>query len=292
MKIKNLYKKKKPVISFEIFPPNEKYPIESVFETIDELVKLKPDFISVTYGAGGTTRGRTVEIASRIKNTYDIEVLAHLTCIGAREKEIDNILEELKRENIENVLALRGDFPKEVEGVEGDFKYASKLVRKIKKESELCVGAAFYPEGHQETNDLLDLFYLREKVKEGTDFLISQIFFDNNYFYNFKEKCEKLGIDIPLVAGIIPVTNANQIKRITELCGSTVPLKFQKILERYANNPEALKEAGIAYAVEQIIDLLSSGVSGIHIYTMNKTDVTKEIMRRIEKVKDCLGEVS
>lgn len=291
MKIKNLYKKKSPVISFEIFPPNEKYPIESVFETIDELVKLKPDFISVTYGAGGTSRGRTVEIASRIKNIHGIEALAHLTCIGTKESEIDNILEELKKENIENVLALRGDLPKEGEIIEGDFKYASKLVEKIKKESALCVGGAFYPEGHLETNDLLDLFYLREKVKKGTEFLISQIFFDNNHFYSFKEKCEKLEIDIPLIAGIIPVTNANQIKRITELCGSTVPLKFQKILERYANNPEALKEAGIAYAVEQIIDLLSSGVSGIHIYTMNKVDVTKEIMRRIEKVKDCLGEV-
>ncbi|MGL5639791.1 MAG: methylenetetrahydrofolate reductase [NAD(P)H] [Cetobacterium sp.] len=291
MKIKNLYKKKSPLISFEIFPPNEKYPIESVFETIDELVKLKPDFISVTYGAGGTSRGRTVEIASRIKNIHGIEALAHLTCIGTKESEIDNILEELKKENIENVLALRGDLPKDAEIIEGDFKYASKLVEKIKKESALCVGGGFYPEGHLETNDLLDLFYLREKVKKGTDFLISQIFFDNNHFYSFKEKCEKLGIDIPLIAGIIPVTNTNQIKRITELCGSTVPLKFQKILERYANNPEALKEAGIAYAVEQIIDLLSSGVSGIHIYTMNKVDVTKEIMRRIEKVKDCLGEV-
>lgn len=218
--------------------------------------------------------------------------MAHLTCVGAKKIEIENILEELKKENIENVLALRGDFPKENESVEGDFRYASKLIQKIKAESDLCVGAAFYPEGHQETNDLLDLFYLREKVKEGTDFLISQIFFDNDYFYSFKEKCEKLGIDIPLVAGIIPVTNANQIKRITELCGSTIPLKFQKILNRYENNPEALKEAGIAYAVEQIIDLLSSGVSGIHIYTMNKVDVTKEIMRRIEKVKEYLEEVS
>ncbi|WP_047394072.1 methylenetetrahydrofolate reductase [NAD(P)H] [Cetobacterium sp. ZOR0034] len=292
MKIKNIYKKKKPVISFEIFPPNERYPIENIFETIDKLIELKPDFISVTYGAGGTTRGRTVEIASRIKNTHNTEVLAHLTCVGAKKIEIENILEELKKENIENVLALRGDFPKENESVEGDFRYASKLIQKIKAESDLCVGAAFYPEGHQETNDLLDLFYLREKVKEGTDFLISQIFFDNDYFYSFKEKCEKLGIDIPLVAGIIPVTNANQIKRITELCGSTIPLKFQKILNRYENNPEALKEAGIAYAVEQIIDLLSSGVSGIHIYTMNKVDVTKEIMRRIEKVKEYLEEVS
>lgn len=291
MKIKNLYKTKKPIISFEVFPPNEKYPIDAVYETIDELVKLKPDFISVTYGAGGTTRGRTVEIASRIKNTHKIEALAHLTCLGASEKEIENILKDLKNKNIENILALRGDIPKEKNEIEGEFKYASKLIQKIKREGNFSIGAAFYPEGHQETNDLLDLFYLREKVKEGADFLISQIFFDNNYFYSFKEKCDKLGIDIPLIAGIIPVTDARQIKKITELCGSTVSLKFQKILEKYENNPEALKEAGIAYAVEQIIDLLSSGVSGIHIYTMNKVDVVKEIMRRIEKIKGCLQEV-
>lgn len=292
MKIKNLYKIKKTVISFEIFPPNEKYPIESVYETIDELSKLKPDFISVTYGAGGTTRGRTVEIASRIKNIYGIEPLTHLTCFGAKNNEIENILKELKKKNIKNILALRGDLPKDREGVDGDFKYASKLIEKIKKENEFCVGGAFYPEGHQETNDLLDLFYLKEKVREGADFLISQIFFDNNYFYDFKNKCDKLGINIPLIPGIIPVTNAKQIKRITELCGSTIPLKFQKILMRYEDNPKALKEAGIAYAVEQIIDLLSSGIPGVHIYTMNKVDVVAEIMRRIKYVREHLQEVN
>ncbi|WP_418963754.1 methylenetetrahydrofolate reductase [NAD(P)H] [Cetobacterium sp.] len=292
MKIKNLYKIKKTVISFEIFPPNEKYPIESVYETIDELSKLKPDFISVTYGAGGTTRGRTVEIASRIKKIYGIEPLTHLTCFGAKNNEIENILKELKKKNIKNILALRGDLPKDREGVDGDFKYASKLIEKIKKENEFCVGGAFYPEGHQETNDLLDLFYLKEKVREGADFLISQIFFDNNYFYDFKNKCGKLGINIPLIPGIIPVTNAKQIKRITELCGSTIPLKFQKILMRYEDNPKALKEAGIAYAVEQIIDLLSSGIPGVHIYTMNKVDVVAEIMRRIKYVREHLQEVN
>lgn len=292
MKIKNLYKIKKPVISFEIFPPNEKYPIESVYETIDELAKLKPDFISVTYGAGGTTRGRTVEIASRIKKIHGIEPLSHLTCFGAKTNEIENILNELKEKNIENILALRGDFPKDGDEIQGDFKYASKLIEKIKKENEFCVGAAFYPEGHQETNDLLDLFYLKEKVKEGADFLISQIFFDNNYFYDFKSKCDKLGINIPLIPGIIPVTNAKQIKKITELCGSTIPPKFQKILIRYEDNPKALKEAGIAYAVEQIIDLLSSGAPGIHIYTMNKVDIVAEIMRRIKYVKEHLQEAN
>ncbi|MDX8336133.1 methylenetetrahydrofolate reductase [NAD(P)H] [Candidatus Cetobacterium colombiensis] len=291
MKIKNLYKTKKPVISFEIFPPNDKYPIESIYETIDGLSKLNPDFISVTYGAGGTNQGRTLEIASKIKNTYKIESLAHLTCFGSTNEEIEIILNNLKKENIENILALRGDLPKTLIKPNGDFKYASNLIKKIKKEDNFCIGAAFYPEGHLETNDLLDLFYLKEKVKEGTDFLISQIFFDNDYFYTFKEKCDKLNITIPLIPGIIPVTNVKQIKKITELCGTTIPPKFQKILDLYKDNPEALKEAGIAYAVEQIIDLLSSGVSGIHIYTMNKVDIVKEIMNRIEKIKTCLKEV-
>lgn len=292
MKIKNLYKIKKPVISFEIFPPNEKYPIESIYETIDELAKLKPDFISVTYGAGGTTRGRTVEIASRIKNVHGIEPLSHLTCFGAKSSEIEDILKELMKNNIENILALRGDFPKDNNQIEGDFKYASKLIEKIKKEKKFCVGAAFYPEGHQETNDLLDLFYLKEKVKEGADFLISQIFFDNNYFYDFKNKCDKLGINIPLIPGIIPVANSKQIKKISELCGSTIPTKFEKILVRYKDNPKALREAGIAYAVEQIIDLLSSGVPGVHIYTMNKVDVVTEIMKRIKYVREHLQEAN
>lgn len=218
--------------------------------------------------------------------------MTHLTCFGAKNNEIENILKELKKKNIKNILALRGDLPKDREGVDGDFKYASKLIEKIKKENEFCVGGAFYPEGHQETNDLLDLFYLKEKVREGADFLISQIFFDNNYFYDFKNKCDKLGINIPLIPGIIPVTNAKQIKRITELCGSTIPLKFQKILMRYEDNPKALKEAGIAYAVEQIIDLLSSGIPGVHIYTMNKVDVVAEIMRRIKYVREHLQEVN
>jgi len=291
MRIGELYKRKKPVISFEIFPPNEKHPIERVFSTIDELAELNPDYISVTYGAGGTTRGRTVEIASRIKNHHNIEALAHLTCIGATTAEIDRILQELKELNIENILALRGDEPAEGQMEKGDFSFASELVKRIKKKGSFSVGGAYYPEGHLENNDLLDLFHLKNKAEAGTDFLISQIFFDNNYYYDFKEKTDKLGIDIPLVPGIIPVTNAKQITRITELCGCSIPPKFQKILDIYGDKPEALKEAGIAYAVEQIIDLISSGVSGVHIYTMNKVEVTREIMRRVENIRQSFEEV-
>lgn len=286
MKIKDLFKKKKPTISFEVFPPNDIYSLDEVYRVIDNLAKLKPDFISVTYGAGGATRGRTVEIASRIKNQNHIESLAHLTCLGADIFEIDSILDEFKKNNIENILALRGDYPKNHQEIKkGDFAHASDLVKYIKEKNKFSIGGAYYPEGHQETNDLLDLFNLKIKVDSGTDFLISQIFFDNEQFYNFREKLKKLNINIPLVAGIMPVTNAKQIKKITSLCGCTIPEKLKKILDRYENNPEALKEAGIAYATEQIIDLITSDIDGIHIYTMNKIEVAKKIMDSIKNIR-------
>ena len=286
MKITNLFTKKKPTISFEVFPPNEIYSLDEVFGVIDELALLKPDFISVTYGAGGASRGRTVEIASKIKNKNHIEALAHLTCIGAEKDEIDSILTELKNNNIENILALRGDLPKDGTPLKkGDFLHASDLVKYLKNNDSFSVGGAFYPEGHQDTNDLLDLFNLKIKVDSGTDFIISQIFFDNEQFYEFRNKLEKLNINIPIVAGIMPVTNAKQIRKITSLWGCTIPEKLRKILDRYENNPKALKEAGIAYATEQIIDLMTSDIDGIHIYTMNKTETAKKIMNSIQNIR-------
>ena len=286
MKITNLFTKKKPTISFEVFPPNEIYSLDEVFGVIDELALLKPDFISVTYGAGGASRGRTVEIASKIKNKNHIEALAHLTCIGAEKNEIDSILTELKNNNIENILALRGDLPKDGTPLKkGDFLHASDLVKYLKNNDSFSVGGAFYPEGHQDTNDLLDLFNLKIKVDSGTDFIISQIFFDNEQFYEFRNKLKKLNINIPIVAGIMPVTNAKQIRKITSLCGCTIPEKLRKILDRYENNPKALKEAGIAYATEQIIDLMTSDIDGIHIYTMNKTETAKKIMNSIQNIR-------
>jgi methylenetetrahydrofolate reductase (NADPH) len=285
MFIKDIYKAKKPVISFEVFPPNERFPVEKVYDTIDELVKFEPDFISVTYGAGGTTRGRTVEIASRIKNVNNTEVLAHLTCIGADKGEINDILDDLHSKGVENVLALRGDYPSDGSIPEGEFKYAYELVKQVNEKGGFSIGGAFYPEGHLESNDLMDLFYLKRKTEEGTDFLISQIFFDNQFFYDFKKKAEKMQIDVPLVAGIMPVTDAKQIKRITALCGSTIPPKFQRMLDKYEDNPKALKDAGIAYAVEQIVDLIASGVDGIHLYTMNRVDTTQRIMDAITNLR-------
>lgn len=284
MKIKELFKQKQPTISFEVFPPNKIYTLEKVYEVIDELSLLKPDFMSVTYGAGGSTRRNTVDIASKIKNINNIEALAHLTCIGATKKEIDEILKDLNKNNIENIMALRGDIPQECENKIGEFSHANDLIKYIKEYGDFSIGGAFYPEGHQETNDLLDLFNLKTKVDSGTDFLISQIFFENEKFYEFKEKLGKLNIKTPLIAGIMPITNGKQIRRITSMCGCSIPEKLKKILDRYEDNPIAMKEAGIAYAMEQIIELISDDIAGIHIYTMNRVEASKKIMENIGNI--------
>lgn len=284
MKIKELFKQKQPTISFEVFPPNKIYTLEKVYEVIDELSLLKPDFMSVTYGAGGSTRRNTVDIASKIKNINNIEALAHLTCIGATKKEIDEILKDLNKNNIENIMALRGDIPQECENKIGEFSHANNLIKYIKEYGDFSIGGAFYPEGHQETNDLLDLFNLKTKVESGTDFLISQIFFENEKFYEFKEKLGKLNIKTPLIAGIMPITNGKQIRRITSMCGCSIPEKLKKILDRYENNPIAMREAGIAYAMEQIIELISDDIAGIHIYTMNRVEASKKIMENIGNI--------
>lgn len=284
MKIKELFKQKQPTISFEVFPPNKIYTLEKVYEVIDELSLLKPDFMSVTYGAGGNTRRNTVDIASKIKNINNIEALAHLTCIGATKKEIDEILKDLNKNNIENIMALRGDIPQECENKIGEFSHANDLIKYIKEYGDFSIGGAFYPEGHQETNDLLDLFNLKTKVDSGTDFLISQIFFENEKFYEFKEKLGKLNIKTPLIAGVMPITNGKQIRRITSMCGCSIPEKLKKILDRYEDNPIAMREAGIAYAMEQIIELISDDIAGIHIYTMNRVEASKKIMENIGNI--------
>lgn len=284
MKIKELFKQKQPTISFEVFPPNKIYTLEKVYEVIDELSLLKPDFMSVTYGAGGSTRRNTVDIASKIKNINNIEALAHLTCIGATKKEIDEILKDLNKNNIENIMALRGDIPQECENKIGEFSHANDLIKYIKEYGDFSIGGAFYPEGHQETNDLLDLFNLKTKVDSGTDFLISQIFFENEKFYEFKEKLGKLNIKTPLIAGVMPITNDKQIRRITSMCGCSIPEKLKKILDRYEDNPIAMREAGIAYAMEQIIELISDDIAGIHIYTMNRVEASKKIMENIGNI--------
>jgi methylenetetrahydrofolate reductase (NADPH) len=288
MKIKEFFKNK-PVISLEIFPPKPEAPIDTILSTIDQLSDLKPAFISVTYGAGGGTKSHTVKIADIIKNKYNIEALAHLTCVGATRADIDSILEQLRKSNIENIMALRGDFPAGFDptsGTHGQYKYAGNLIEHIKKAGGFCIGAACYPEGHIECPDKVqDLKHLKLKVEKGADFLITQLFFDNEMFYSFKEKLEILGVNLPVSVGIMPVINKKQIERITGLCGATIPVKFRRILDKYGDNPAALKEAGIAYATEQIIDLLSFGVDGIHLYTMNRPEVARGIISQISEIR-------
>jgi len=285
MLIKEFYKQKKPVLSFEVFPPKRNYNLDSIYSTIEALKDLNPDFISVTYGAGGGTKDHTVEIASIIKNKYKIESLAHLTCVSAKKQEIIQIAKELQENNIENVLALRGDLPSDPNfefPTPLHYKYASDLIHELKQNYNFCVAAAFYPEGHIEAKNFeTDLEYVKFKVETGACFLISQIFFDNKYFYHFKERFEEMGIKIPLSAGIMPVTNAKQINRITALCGSTIPRKLSKIIAKHHQNPLKLQNEGINYAAQQINDLIANGVDGIHIYTMNRPEIAKKILEKV-----------
>lgn len=288
MQIKELFNTKKNVISFEIFPPKIESSIETIYETIDALAELKPDYISVTYGAGGSAKNKTAEIASIIKSKYNIEPLAHLTCITSTKVEIDAILAELKNKNVSNILALRGDYPQDSNKKvisAPSFPYACDLISYIKRKDNFSIAAACYPEGHTECIDLSsDLRFLKNKVNCGADFLISQLFFDNELFYGFLQNCDKIGIKVPVEAGIMPVINGNQIKRMTTLCGASMPKRLARIVDKYENKPEALKEAGIAYATEQIIELLSYGVRGIHLYTMNKPEIAQKIMRNIASI--------
>jgi methylenetetrahydrofolate reductase (NADPH) len=293
MKIGNMLLERKPTVSFEVFPPKRDYPIKTIHDTIKELKDLHPDFISVTYGAAGSTQNHTVEIASKIKNEFGIETLAHLTCVTSTQDQIKRVLHELQEKKIENVLALRGDIPEAYlknPNFTPEYHYASELIREIHAGGDWSIGGACYPEGHVESkNKLDDIKLLKQKTDEGLDFLVTQLFFDNEMFYQFQEKLELLDIQTPVIAGIFPFVNIKQIKRIQEISGCNLPPKFLRILDRYEHSPKALQEAGIAYAVDQIIDLLSSGVDGIHIYTMNKPEVTKRIMRSINHVRSTLN---
>ena len=289
MIIKNLYNKRKTVVSFEIFPPKKGTgTLESITNKLEGFSRLKPDFISVTYGAGGSTSGNTCAIAGKVKNEFKIESLAHITCLSSTRDDIVTVLDNLKKNNVKNILALRGDAP--LEGLKGDnlhFRYASDLVAFIKENygDDFSIGAACYPEGHIESRSLAqDISNLKTKVDQGVDFLISQLFYDNEQYYAFLDKTAAAGIKVPISAGIMPVVNAKQIHNIVTLCGASLPRKFIRILDKYENNPEALMEAGIMYAIDQIIDLATSDVDGIHIYTMNRPDVATKIMENISHI--------
>ena len=284
MKIEEIFNKKKTVFSFEIFPPKTTSSIDTIYNTLDELAGLNPDYISVTYGAGGSVKNnKTIELSSLVKNKYNIEAVAHLTCISSTKEDIDFYLKSLEKNNIENILALRGDIPLDGE-VKGEFSHASDLISYIDN-SKFNLAAACYPEGHIENKGLVnEVLNMKRKQDAGASYFISQLFFDNEKFYKFQEEAARTGITVPIEAGIMPVTNKKQIERMVSLSGASLPKKFTKIMEKYEYDAEALRDAGIAYAVEQIVDLVSTGVDGIHLYVMNNKYLANKITGSIKNI--------
>lgn len=284
MKIASLFHNR-TVFSFEVFPPKKTSPIESVYGALAELEALHPDFISVTLGAGGSGNGEnTIAVAKRLQEQHHILPMAHLPCIHYTKAQIDAILNEFQANGIENILALRGDLVPDFKPTE-DFRHACDLIEYIKTKGNFDIAAACYPEGHTEAPNLdIDIAHLRDKVEAGATHLISQLFFDNDAFYNFRYRAERAGIHVPIEAGIMPVTSRKQIERMVSMCGASLPRKFTRIIQKYENNPEALRDAGIAYAVDQIIDLVTEGVDGIHLYTMNNPYVARKISEAVSGI--------
>ncbi|HAJ98118.1 MAG TPA: methylenetetrahydrofolate reductase [NAD(P)H] [Ruminococcus sp.] len=274
------------IYSFEVFPPKPTAPVEAVSETFAELATLKPDFISVTYGAGGGVTGGqlTCELSARLKNEYHVKPVAHLPCISYTKEEISSVLEQFKEYGITDILALRGDkSPERPE--KHDFRYASELIDFIRTKGDFNLYGACYPEIHPEARSAADdIRHLKEKVDKGATHLISQLFFDNNSFYQFLEKCDIAGIHVPIEAGIMPVVNEKQIQRMVSLCGASLPRKFTVMMQRFGHSPEAIRDAGIAYAVDQIVDLVANGVDGIHLYTMNNPLVARRITEAVSGI--------
>lgn len=286
--IKQLYQTHEPVFSLEVFPPKKDSDIDLIYRALDSLKGLNPDFISVTYGAGGSTSKKTIEIASYIQNTLNVEAVAHLTCAELDESSLQNFLDELKAHKVKNILALRGDIPTGMSNEEFNqrvFTHANDLISHINKNPFGSIGAACYPETHPEASSSdADILNLKIKVDTGVDFLITQLFFDNRIFYHFLEKARKAGITTPISAGIMPITSASQIQRIVELSGSAVPTKLSHLVSKYADQPEDMKKAGLEFATMQIEDLLAHQVDGIHLYTMNKVDVSQTIFKNIGRI--------
>ena len=281
MRIRDIFDRK-TVFSFEVFPPKKNSSIDIVYKTLDELKGLSPDFISVTFSAGGSGNGGlSCEIASKIKEGNQVETMIDLPCINYSEDEISAVLYELDKRGIENILALRGDINPDIEP-KRNFEHASDLITFIKSKGNYDIAGACYPEGHVDSESLVeDILNLKKKVDAGADHLITQLFFDNDAFYRFREKAAIAGINVPIEAGIMPVVNKNQIERMVSMCGASLPPKFAKMMQKYESNPEALRDAGIAYAINQIVDLLADGVDGIHLYTMNNSYVAKKISEAV-----------
>lgn len=286
MKICSILNDKKTTLSFEVFPPKTESNFATVEKAALDIAGLNPDFMSVTYGAGGSTRNNTVAIASQIQDKSNVTTIAHLTCVGACRQDIHNVLDSMKQNGIENVLALRGDKPKDMEGNPFiDFNYASELVAEIKEYGDFCVGGACYPEGHfAAKNKKEDIANLKTKVDMGCDFLTTQMFFDNNIFYNFLYRVREKGIYVPIIPGIMPITRANQVKRAVELSGTNMPERFRNLVDYFGDSPEAMQQAGIAYATDQIIDLIANGINHIHVYSMNNPNIARTIMQNLSEI--------
>lgn len=282
MKVIDILNNGKVNVSCELFPPKAWDKLEGAKQVVREISKLNPSFVSVTYGAGGGTSDYTVDLGREVQN-FGVTALAHLTCLSTSEEKLISVINSLKKNNIENILALRGD--RGEENLPGAYSHASELIELIKKHGDFCIGGACYPECHPESSSVsADLDGLKIKADSGCEFFTTQMFFDNNVFYKFMYRLLSAGITVPIVAGVMPVTNSNQLNRIVSLSGSGIPLRFKSIADKFSNDPAAMKQAGIAYATEQIIDLVASGVNNIHIYTMNKPDVAAQIMANISDI--------
>jgi methylenetetrahydrofolate reductase (NADPH) len=290
MKITEILRKHRPTISFEFFPPKDDKGMAALTETLAHLGELRPAFTSCTYGAGGSTRAKTLEVTLKIKEEFDLEAMAHFTCVGQRRSEIDRILSDFAARGIENVLALRGDRPvgqpEPPEGWFPDFKYAVDLIRHLRDRfgKLVAIGCAGYPEKHPEAPDFAtDLRRLKEKVDAGADFIITQLYFDNAKFFQFVERCRALGISVPIIAGIMPVTNVAQIKKFTTMCGATIPGEMLQALEPIADNPDAVMQFGIAWSTRQCRELLERGVDGLHFYTLNRSKASRQIVENLRQ---------
>ena len=279
----------KLTLSFEVFPPKTESVFDSVKHATEEIAKLKPAFMSVTYGAGGGTIKYTLDIAKNILKEYGVPTLAHLTCVSSTKQTVKERIADIRKSGIKNVMALRGDIPKDIENQDRngwDYKYAIDLVRELKEDNpDLCIGGACYPEIHPESaNQKEDIKHLKEKVEAGCDFLTTQMFFDNNLLYNFLYKIREAGITVPVMPGIMPITNANQVERAIKLSGSFMPQRFKSLVDKFGTSPDAMKQAGIIYATDQIIDLFANGIKNVHVYSMNKPDVAEKILNNLSDI--------
>lgn len=289
MKISELLEKETLSLSFEVFPPKTETSFESVKTATEEIARLQPSFMSVTYGAGGGTSKYTLDIAKNIKALYGVPTLAHLTCVSSSKEMVHQKIEEIKAAGITNVMALRGDIPAHLENADRsnwDYKHAVELICELKSaDNDFCVGGACYPEIHPESaNQKEDIKYLKEKVDAGCEFLTTQMFFDNNLLYAFLYKIREAGITVPVIPGIMPITNANQVDRAIKLSGSFMPQRFKSLVDKFGSDPAAMKQAGIAYATDQIIDLYANGITNVHVYSMNKPEVAMKIQSNLSDI--------